>query len=115
MSRVSIFFHIVSIYCYIPSDHQYPFIPASERTTGTLQSEGSLGESMWKGAPDPCSPESLHIQSPPSSYGVHHSPMVLNSRNKFVSQHDKEQHLKARKEKVSGVTFRSTFSMIFIA
>ncbi len=71
----------------------------------TMQSE-DLGESIWKGAPPvPCLSEvaAVAVQPPPSpSSGVHHSPMVLTSRNKFVSQHDKEQHLKACKEKVSG-------------
>ncbi len=73
----------------------------------TVQSD-DLGESMWKGAPPvPSSSEVAVVQSPssPSSGMVHRSPMVLTSRNKFVSQHDKAQHLKASKEKVvSNVT-----------
>ncbi len=79
------------------------------------QSE-DLGESMWKGTSSvpflseavggtvlPSSP--LPPPPTPPSSEIHHSPMVLTSRNKFVSQHDKEQHHKARKEKVSKPIF----------
>ncbi len=87
---------------------------ASSKGTTTLQSE-DLGESMWKGASVPCLSEvagatvqpSSPPPPPPPLSGIHHPPMVLTSRNKFVSQHDKEQHHKVCKEKVSGIILAS--------
>ncbi len=80
------------------------------------QSE-DLGESMWKGTSSvPFLSEAVggtvlpSSPLPPPSSEIHHSPMVLTTRNKFVSQHDKEQHHKARKEKVS----KSIFVVPFI-